>query len=55
VIDQRDADSYAVRERVPTVSGARTSFYSPELDEFFLAVRAGLISGSAEVRVFKVR
>src|SRR5690349_529040 len=41
------------RVRIPTVSGARTSLFSPELDEFYLAVRAGLISGNAEIRVYK--
>ena len=53
VIGQRNADSYELRERVATVSGARTSFFRPERDELYLAVRAGLISGSAEIRVFK--
>ncbi|MGH7952589.1 MAG: YncE family protein, partial [Limisphaerales bacterium] len=55
VIDQRNADSYQLRERIPTASGARTSFFSPERNELYLAVRAGMISGSAEIRVFKVK
>ena len=54
VIAQRNADEYDLRERVPTVNGARTSFFSPERDELYLAVRAGLFSGSAEIRAFKI-
>ncbi len=55
VIAQRDANHYQLREHIPTVSGARTSFFSPERNELFLAVRAGLISGSAEIRIYKPR
>jgi DNA-binding beta-propeller fold protein YncE len=40
-------------ERIPTVSGARTSFFSPESNELYLAVRAGLVSGSAKIRVYR--
>lgn len=54
VIAQRDADKFDLRERISTTSGARTSFFSPDRGELYLAVRAGLISGSAEIRVFKV-
>jgi DNA-binding beta-propeller fold protein YncE len=42
-------------ERIPTVSGARTSFFSPEHDELYLAVRAGLVSGGAVIRVYNPR
>ena len=52
VIEQHGADSYSLRDHIPTVGGARTGFFSPERNEFYLAVRAGTISGSAEVRVF---
>ncbi len=38
VVAQRDADHYERIERVPTASGARTSFYSPALDRLWLAV-----------------
>lgn len=38
VVAQRDGDHYERIERVPTVSGARTSFYSPALDRLWLAV-----------------
>jgi YVTN family beta-propeller protein len=31
---------YSLMARMPTVSGARTAFFSPELDRYFLAVRA---------------
>jgi DNA-binding beta-propeller fold protein YncE len=55
VINQRDPDKYELWNRIPTVSGARTSFFSPEQKEFYLAVRAGLISGNAEIRAYKTR
>ena len=42
-------------ERISTVNGARTSLFSPERGELYLAVRAGLISGNAEIRVYKPR
>jgi len=37
--EQKDADHYAELARIATVKGARTSFFSPELDRLFLAVR----------------
>jgi hypothetical protein len=40
VIDVFDAQAYRRLARIPTVSGARTSFFAPELDRFMLAVRA---------------
>lgn len=51
VVDQKGADHYAEAERIPTVNGARTSLFSPDLDRFFLAVRR---QGSqpAAVRIF---
>ncbi|MCO5053534.1 MAG: YncE family protein [Verrucomicrobiae bacterium] len=52
VVDQRDADHYQLRERIPTRTGARTSFFSAELNEFFLAVpQHG--QQDAEIRVFR--
>jgi len=39
VFEQRDADHYTELARITTVKGARTSYFSPELDRFFLAVR----------------
>lgn len=41
VIDIFDAQTYERLSRIPTVSGARTSLFVPELDRLFLAVRAG--------------
>jgi DNA-binding beta-propeller fold protein YncE len=55
VIKQAGADSYKLQARIPTESGARTSFFSPDRRELYLAIRAGLISGKAEVRVYKSR
>jgi hypothetical protein len=40
VIDVLDAQSYRRVARIPTVPGARTAFFSPEIDRFMLAVRA---------------
>jgi DNA-binding beta-propeller fold protein YncE len=52
VIEQRDADRYQLRERIPTRAGARTSFFSAELNEFYLAVpQRG--DQPAEIRVFQ--
>jgi DNA-binding beta-propeller fold protein YncE len=53
VIEQRNADSYQLLERIPTRGGARTSYFSSERGELYLAVRAGFISGDAEIRVYK--
>jgi len=39
VFEQKDADHYAELGRISTVKGARTSYFSPDLDRFFLAVR----------------
>ncbi len=52
VIDQRSPDGYQLRERMPTRAGARTSFYSAESDELYLAVpeRGGR---QAEIRVYR--
>jgi DNA-binding beta-propeller fold protein YncE len=41
MIDIFDARSYERMARIPTISGARTSLFVPELDRLFLAVRAG--------------
>lgn len=38
---------------VKTTSGARTSLYVPETDRLYLAMRAGLISGQAEIQVYR--
>jgi DNA-binding beta-propeller fold protein YncE len=39
VFEQKDPDHYAEAIRIPTVKGARTSFFSPDLSRFYLAVR----------------
>jgi len=39
VFKQKDPDHYTELARIATVKGARTSFFSPELDRLFLAVR----------------
>jgi hypothetical protein len=54
VIEQVDADHYRVVEKVPTVSGARTSFFSEDLDLYAVAVpRRG--KEPAEIRVYQPR
>ena len=51
VIDQHDSDNYRLRERIGTRAGARTSFFSGELNEFYLAVpQHG--RQEAEIRIF---
>jgi len=37
---ERTAQGWAHKERIPTVSGARTALFVPELDRLFVAVRA---------------
>ncbi len=38
IFEQTDADHYKALARIPTASGARTSFFSPDLQRFYLAV-----------------
>src|SRR6516162_10434298 len=52
VIDVFDAPSYEHLSRIPTVSGARTSLFVPELDRLFLAVRA---AGSNPAEIWVLR
>jgi len=49
---QRQGDAYREIGRVPTVSGARTSLYVPELDRLFVAVRA---SGNERAAIWVLR
>jgi DNA-binding beta-propeller fold protein YncE len=52
VVAQRDADIYELRERVATRIGARTSFFSADLNRLYVAVpQRG--DETAEVRVFQ--
>lgn len=38
-LNNKDVDHYTELARITTVKGARTSYFSPDLDRFFLAVR----------------
>ena len=51
VIAQRDPDKNELLERIPTRAGARTSFFSAELNEFYLALPARE-ARAAETRVY---
>lgn len=53
VFEQQDADHYHELARINTVKGARTGFFSPELNRLFVAVRR---QGSqpASIRIFAV-
>jgi len=51
VFQEQDADHYAESARITTDKGARTSFFSPDLDRLFLAVRRQG-SQSAAIKVF---
>jgi len=51
VFEQLDPDHYKESTRIETVKGARTSFFSADLDRFFLAVRRQG-SHSAAIEVF---
>ncbi len=54
VIEQRGEDRYSLAERIPTRPGARTSFFSAELDKFYLAAPARG-NEPAEIRIFQPR
>src|SRR6266851_910379 len=51
VFEQQDPDHYKESARIPTVKGARTSFFSPDLGRLFLAVRRHG-TDTAAIRVF---
>ena len=52
VIEQGDGDNYETLEKISTRAGARTSYFSPDLNEFYLAVpRRG--KEGAEIRVYQ--
>ena len=51
VFQQRDPDHYNELGRIRTVSGARTGFFSAELDKLYVAVRKHG-SQAAEIRVY---
>ncbi len=51
VFEQQDPNHYKESARITTVPGARTGFFSPELDRLFLAVRRQGAQAAA-IRVF---
>ena len=51
VFEQSDPDHYKESARITTVKGARTGFFSPELDRLFVAVRRQGPQAAA-IRVF---
>jgi DNA-binding beta-propeller fold protein YncE len=53
VVSQKNPDSYAVTDKIPTASGARTSFFDADKSLFFLAVPQRLMR-PAEIRVYRV-
>ena len=53
VVDQRNPDRYELREKIATARGARTSYLSADLRQFFLAVPKQ-DKKEAEIRVFRV-
>src|SRR5438094_10658686 len=53
VFEQQDADHYKEIARVSTVNGARTSFFSPDLGQLYVAIRRQG-SNSAMIQVFAV-
>lgn len=53
VVEQRGADQYQEIARVPTVKGARTSLFVPELGRLFLAVRKQGTEDAA-IRIYAV-
>jgi len=54
VIRQRNPDKYELRERISTRPGARTGFFSTDLNQFYLAApQRG--NQSAELRIFKAQ
>ncbi|HJQ25267.1 MAG TPA: hypothetical protein VKA60_15210 [Blastocatellia bacterium] len=52
VYQQTDADRYRIVSRIPTAAGARTSFFSPELGQLYVAV-PHRDNPSAEIRVYQ--
>jgi DNA-binding beta-propeller fold protein YncE len=53
VFQQQDPDHYTETARIPTVKGARTGFFSPNLGRLYVAVRQQG-SSSAAIQVFSV-
>jgi hypothetical protein len=54
VIAQQDADHYQLRDRIPTLAGARNGCFAPGTNEFYLAIpQRG--SQAAEIQVYQAR
>jgi hypothetical protein len=53
IFEQQDSDHYKEVARVPTVKGARTSFFSPDLGRLYVAVKRQ-VSTPAQIQVFSV-
>ena len=51
VFERADTETRHIA-RIPTSSGARTSLFEPELDELYVAERAGLLGSDAAILVF---
>lgn len=51
VITRHDNDAYEVTAKISTAAGARTSYFSPGRNEYYLAVPARF-SHSAEIRIY---
>lgn len=54
VFEQKDRDHYTENIRIPTVKGARTSFYSPDFSRLYLAVRRQG-SAPAMIQIFRAQ
>ena len=52
MVDVRQRDGTEIGQ-TPTISGARTSLFVPELDRLVVAARAGLIGGTARLLVYR--
>jgi DNA-binding beta-propeller fold protein YncE len=55
VIEQQDADTYKVREKVETVKGAKTSLFVPQTMRLYLAVPRQEGKEGPEIRVYQVK
>jgi hypothetical protein len=52
IVEQTSPDTYKQLTRIPSASGARTSFFSPDLDRYYLAV-PDRENQKAEIRVYQ--
>jgi hypothetical protein len=53
VYQQQDVDHYQAIARLPTIKGARTGFFSPDLNQLFVAVRRQ-DSEPAAIRIYSL-